>query len=214
MKKLFVLLWVVGLIPARADDTNKFEVLVCKNASYTNAAIIRANPIEVVVDFDGGIERVSLTNLPDSLHDKYPYDPKKAAEYLAAEKQKESEQKEAAQAQRIANMQAWEELAKNAQTLTISDYDGGEQCRTFINGKTCEITVKNLPKSLKRQLQYYYMIRADDMSSTAISRVDGNLSSAESGIYRLADDEKYKPTIRAFYTGQTYYGYQVWYCVQ
>jgi hypothetical protein len=61
-----------------------FDVLVCKDASYTNATIIRATPAYLVVSHNDGISKVALTNLPDSLQQKYPYDPEKIAAAAAA----------------------------------------------------------------------------------------------------------------------------------
>ena len=56
-------------------QTNFYAVLVCKNASYTNATIIRTNPPYVIVDYTNGAARVAITNLPQPIQDSIGYDP-------------------------------------------------------------------------------------------------------------------------------------------
>jgi hypothetical protein len=86
MKTTLALLLVVAALTVSAQ-TN-FDVLICKNASYTNATITRTTPAYAVVSYDGGLVRVAMTNLPDALQKQFGYDPVKAAAILDAEKQK------------------------------------------------------------------------------------------------------------------------------
>src|ERR1035441_2146779 len=78
-----IALFLVGAALTVSAQTN-FDVLVCKNASYTNATIIRATLAYLVVTHNDGIAKVALTNLPNSLQQKYKYDPDKATAALAA----------------------------------------------------------------------------------------------------------------------------------
>src|ERR1039458_8019186 len=78
-----IALFLVGAALTVPAQTN-FDVLVCKNASYTNATIIRATLAYLVVTHNDGIAKVALTNLPSSLQQKYKYDPAKATAALAA----------------------------------------------------------------------------------------------------------------------------------
>jgi ankyrin repeat protein len=72
MKTKLVLLLSLGALASGAQ-TN-FDVLVCKNASYTNAVIIRTNLVYVVVSYANGIAKVALTNLPPALEKQFSYD--------------------------------------------------------------------------------------------------------------------------------------------
>ena len=64
-----------------------FAILICKNASYTNATIIRETPAYVVVSYSGGLAKVAHTNLPDALQKQFNFDPEKAQATLDAEAQ-------------------------------------------------------------------------------------------------------------------------------
>jgi hypothetical protein len=64
-----------------------FAILICKNATYTNATIIRETPAYVVVSYSGGLAKVAHTNLPDALQKQFNFDPEKAQATLDAEAQ-------------------------------------------------------------------------------------------------------------------------------
>jgi hypothetical protein len=84
IKFCFCILGIVALVFSATAQTN-FDVLICQNASYTNATIIRATPAYVVVDHSGGIAKVALTNLPTILQIKYHYDPAAAEDAINEE---------------------------------------------------------------------------------------------------------------------------------
>ena len=70
---------LIGFALIASAQTNFFAVLVCKNASYTNASIVRTNPPYVIVDYTNGAARVAITNLPQPIQDSIGYDPASAA---------------------------------------------------------------------------------------------------------------------------------------
>lgn len=82
MKTILAIL--LGFALNVAAQTN-FGLLLCKNATFTNATIIRSTPAYVVVSHLGGLSKVVSTNLPDALQKQFGYDPQKAAEAIAAE---------------------------------------------------------------------------------------------------------------------------------
>jgi hypothetical protein len=87
-------------------QTNFFPFLNCaSNVVYTNATIISVTPAFVDVDFDGGIARVPLANLPDFLQARYHYDPTNAAHFAEVEKAR-------SQARKLAEAKAAAEQAR------------------------------------------------------------------------------------------------------
>jgi hypothetical protein len=75
-------------------QTNFFPFLNCaSNVVYTNATIMSVTPAFADVDFDGGIARVPLANLPDFLQQRYYYDPTNAAQFAVQEKAREAARK-------------------------------------------------------------------------------------------------------------------------
>src|SRR5579862_4171219 len=87
---------IVLLFLARAGfgQTNFFPVLVCSNATYTNATIESITPATVTVWWSGGGERISITNLPLELQTRYHYSPEAAQKYLDAQAAKKAAQQE------------------------------------------------------------------------------------------------------------------------
>ena len=75
LKLIAVLALLVGVTLNASAQTNFYAVLVCKNARYTNATIIRTNPPYVIVDYTNGAARVAITNLPQPIQDSIGYDP-------------------------------------------------------------------------------------------------------------------------------------------
>src|ERR1017187_5869758 len=117
-----IALFLVGAALTVSAQTN-FDVLVCKNASYTNATITRATPAYLVVMHNAGVEKVALTNLPDTLREKYPYDPDKAAAALAAEEKKQQDAIKAKE-ENAKSLAALREK-DSAQTNRVWNFNGG-----------------------------------------------------------------------------------------
>jgi len=68
------------LAPAQGEDV--YPTLTLGGQTYTNATAIEVNPVEILFKADGPqFKRVKRQDLPESLRDKYPYDPAKAADY-------------------------------------------------------------------------------------------------------------------------------------
>lgn len=65
-----------------AADADFFPLLQCQNRSYTNAHISSVTPATVIVIWDGGGEKISITNLPTDLQQRYNYNPDAAEKYL------------------------------------------------------------------------------------------------------------------------------------
>jgi len=82
MKLIFSI--ILGIAINATAQTN-FDILICKNAIYTNATIIRETPAYVVVSYSGGLAKVAHTNLPDTLQKQFNFDPEKAQATLEAE---------------------------------------------------------------------------------------------------------------------------------
>jgi hypothetical protein len=75
-------------------QTNFFPFLCCSNRTYTNATIETVTPATVTVFWDGGGERVPITNLPLELQIRYHYNPQDAQKYLDLQAAKKASQKE------------------------------------------------------------------------------------------------------------------------
>lgn len=122
-----------------------FDVLVCNNASYTNATIIRATPAYVVVDFAGGLAKVAMTNLPVNLQQQYHYDPDKAAAALAADKQHKADMMKAKveQAKYLASLRGTNQMIRVYAVL-----DSFGKCQTSAG----EIYLTGLPASVGEYL--------------------------------------------------------------
>ncbi len=142
ISKIIVILLVAGLTVSA--QTN-FDVLVCQNASYTNAAIIRATPAYVVVDFAGGVAKVAMTNLPANLQRQYHYDPDKAAAALAADEQHKADVTKAKveRAKYLASLRGTNQVIRVNAVL-----DSLGKCQTSVG----EIYLTGLPASVGEYL--------------------------------------------------------------
>jgi len=75
-------------------QTNLFPFLNCaSNVIYTNATILSVTPAFADVEFDGGLERVPLQNLPEFLQQRYHYNPTNAAQFELTQKVHAKDQK-------------------------------------------------------------------------------------------------------------------------
>jgi hypothetical protein len=86
---IFAALFIVA--SAARAQTNFFPLLNCKNRIYTNATIESVTPATATIFWDGGGERIPLTNLPPEILTRYHYDPQAAQEYLDAQAAKKAD---------------------------------------------------------------------------------------------------------------------------
>jgi hypothetical protein len=114
-------------------QTNFFPFLCCSNRTYTNATIETVTPATVTVFWDGGGERIPITNLPPELQIRYHYNPGEAQKYLDIQAAKKATQKErdnrdaAAQQQAIARDESKRKIAQGFQSFineTTNDVKG------------------------------------------------------------------------------------------
>jgi hypothetical protein len=180
MKMMFTLLLIVAAVTVSAQ-TN-FDVLVCKNASYINATIMRATPSYLVVSHNDGISKVALTNLPFSLQQRYHYDPTNAAAAIAAEEKHRLDviKARAEQAKYLASLRGTNQVI---QVKSVLDSFG--QCDTSAG----RIYITGLPSSVSGYLAQYYQlkaaiadnqVRAENMARAA-DRADANAAVGASG---------------------------------
>ena len=180
MKTKFALFF--SLVTLTVWAQTNFDVLVCKNASYTNATIVGATPAYLLVSHDHGVAKVALTNLPDSLHKHYHYDPDKAAAAAAAEKvrQVKNAKANAARAQYLASLRGTNRVIR-----VIAVLDAFGQCQTSVG----RVYMLGLPGSVGDYLNRYYQlkasiadnqVRAENMARAA-DRADANAATGASG---------------------------------
>lgn len=197
-------------------DTNIIAVLTTANGmSYTNARIDKTTPIEAFVWYDGGIARVALTNLPESLKQKYPYDTNAAAQFLAAEKQKKQADIAAEQAHLQAVREHIASLAKNACWINIIDMKRTTppQYKAVLNGVSTTIYLNNAPAGLEMAIIQFSMdshAAEGDYVKSALS--DDHLGKSLA-LQSASDAASEKPMVKAFDTETTYGGIPVWQCL-
>jgi hypothetical protein len=161
----------VAALPAAAQ-TN-FEVLACSNACYTNATIIRATPGYVVVDFDDGIAKVAMTNLPADLQKQYHYDPDKAAAALTADEQHRLDviKTKAEQAKYLASLRGTNQMIR---VVAVLDLFG--RCQTSVG----QIYLIGLPPSVSTYLAQYNQLKASVVESQI--QLDNKAQAADASI--------------------------------
>ena len=174
--------WLVLLSAFNLMAQTNFDVLVCRNASYTNASIIRTTPAYAVVSFEGGLAKVAMTNLPDTLQKQFGYDPEKAAALLAAEEKHRLAvvKARADQARLIASLRGTNQTIQIK--VVLDDYG---QCQTSVG----QIYAIGLPASVSEFLANYYQLKANIPTAEAnagqlmrdYKRADANAMTGASG---------------------------------
>ena len=144
----------VAIIGLEVFAQTNFDVLVCADRSLTNAVIWDSTPAYLVIDYDGGITHEAITNLPQSLQEKYHYDPAAAAALLAAEKQHALDVK----LEKIKRAQYLASLRGTNQTIRIISFDQFSHCEISVGGETRKVYVYGLPQSVKN-----FMTREDQL---------------------------------------------------
>src|SRR4029077_20046084 len=85
---------ILSALAALAADTNVIQIdaLSAGGLIYTNAVITRVTPAYAVVDYQDGLVQIPLSNLPAIYQTRFGYSPEKAAQFLAAQKQRQQQQ--------------------------------------------------------------------------------------------------------------------------
>jgi hypothetical protein len=155
MKLFFI--GILFMIVVRVSAQMDFDVLVCKNASYTNASIIRVTPAYVVVDYSGGIAEVALTNLPVKLQSQFPYDPASAARFIADENKKTAARAESTAKQAASRIDPTSPIGIT-QTITVESVTdqqlpSGVICTIVIDDNETVVLLAGLPPSVRQYVE-------------------------------------------------------------
>jgi|ERR1017187_2109392 hypothetical protein len=228
-----IALFLVGAALTVSAQTN-FDVLVCKNASYTNATIIRATLAYLVVTHNDGIAKVALTNLPNSLQQKYKYDPDKATAALAAEEKHRLDDIKA----RMEQVKYIASLRGTNRVIRVKAVLGLGVCQTSVG----QICITGLPLDVgnffyrRADLQaaltelkntpavgapvygvYDYQFELDNARADALHEAQKlrkeKLEQLQDDLNSLNHTESQETTIIAFPTGTMYAGIPLWKCV-
>jgi hypothetical protein len=142
-----ILAALLGFAPAAWTQTNFFPLLNCKNRTYTNATIEAATPATVTIFWDGGGERIPITDLPPELLTRYHYDAQAAQEYLDAQAAKKAALKERADQESAAIARAQSTLGP-AQKIRIVKMISDIHLQIEAEGKVTDAYIHNLPPAL------------------------------------------------------------------
>jgi len=141
-------------------QTNFFPLLVCSNATYTDATIESVTPATVTIWWSGGGERISITNLPPELQRRYNYDPQAAQDYLDAQAAKKSAQREhdkkAAEA-----LAAAKQTFGPEQTVRVVGVVNEWHVQILVDGKVSDAYIRKLPPAVLAAIQDYAQAKAD-----------------------------------------------------
>jgi hypothetical protein len=235
---LFFILVIGDSLKAQTNDFIPF--LFAGNECYTNAQIIRANPAYAVVDHAGGITKIAMSNLPAVLQRKFDYSPSNAAAFLAAEnktiKQRTLNQAKR-QSQINASQKASRGTAQVILVESIVDESFGQPKCDTTSGT---ILLRDLPEStreflLKRQKLaadidalenskivvrttaqntgddvFYSQMAADNLLYNALLDKKEKLASMRDSLKQMESQSGSKTSIRAYFTGQSYGGFEIW----
>jgi hypothetical protein len=135
---------LVTFAPSAFTQTNFFPRLECKNRAYTNAIIESVTPATVTIFWDGGGERIAITNLPPELLKSYHYDPEAAQAYLDAQAARKAAVKERAE-QELAAMARARETLGPAQKVRIVKVFSAMHLQIESDGKVSDAYIHNLP---------------------------------------------------------------------
>jgi hypothetical protein len=139
---------LIGLAYCNGADTNTIPFLVVGEHTYTNAQIIRVNPLYVTLDSDSGFDWAYLSNMPAFFKEKYGYTPEKAAKFIP-------DQKEAARVQ-LAKQRAAQLLAQQRAAQLAQQKQAEEQARKRAQWPTLAQAAQN-----PHDMMYEEAARAD-----------------------------------------------------
>ena len=146
-KPAAILAGLLIFAPDACPQTNFFPLLECKNRIYTNATIESATPATVTIFWDGGGERIPITNLPPELLTRYHYDPQAAREYLDAEAAKKAALQESAD-QALAAIALAKSTLGPAQKIRVVKVISNVRLQIEAEGKVTGAYVHNLPPEI------------------------------------------------------------------
>jgi hypothetical protein len=152
--------------PTAFTQTNFFPVLECKNRIYTNATIDTVSPATVTIFWDGGGERIPITNLPPELLARYHYDPQAAQKYLDAQGAKKAAQQERANQEHAAIVRAQNTLGP-AQTIRIVNAFSDYHLQIEADGKVTSAYIHNLPLAILAAFREMNQTKAEAASLEA-----------------------------------------------
>ncbi len=135
---MLLLLGAAPLVRASAD-TNTFAVLECKGQTFTNARISSVTAAYAIVFFDGGGKKVPLSDLPPFLQERYGYDPAKAEQSIAAEKQKKEALAQAYAEQAALEASTQGDRQKVRVLKILGNYIGDTHCEIEASGSHEEV---------------------------------------------------------------------------
>ncbi len=144
VKTAAMLAAVLMFAPRAGAQSNFFPLLNCRNRAYTNATIDSVTPASATILWDGGGERIPITNLPPELLNRYHYDPQAAHDYLDAEAAKKAALKESADEESAALALAQGTLGP-AQKIRIIKIISDFHLQIEAEGKVSEASIRKLP---------------------------------------------------------------------
>jgi hypothetical protein len=150
---MILMLLGAATLSRAADDTNTFPVLECKYQSFTNARISSVTAAYAIILYDGGGKKVPLSDLPPALQERYGYDPAKADQFLAAEKQKKVAAAQAYAQQMTMESPAQGERQKVRVLKVLDTYIGATRCQIEARGGQQEVLMSGGDFSA---IQQYY----------------------------------------------------------
>src|ERR1700690_3037456 len=71
--------------PANASDEIRVGTLPAGDKIYTNAVITRVTPAYAVVNYQGGLVQIPMSNMPAAYQTQFGYTPEKAVQFLEEE---------------------------------------------------------------------------------------------------------------------------------
>jgi len=154
------------LVSTAYAQTNFFPLLNCKNRAYTNATIESFTPATVTIFWDGGGERIPITNLPPELLTRYHYDAQAAQAYLDEQAAKKAALQERADQAFAAIARAKGNLGP-AQQIHIVKIYSEIHLQIEAGGKVSDAYIHNLPPDFFTSLSELNQTKNDAASLEA-----------------------------------------------
>jgi hypothetical protein len=134
---------LLSLAQAVVGQINFYVLLNCGDRTYTNATIDTVTPASVIVSWDGGGERVAISNLPLELQRRLHYDPREAEQFEAGHRQDRA-------AGRVVNNGVRDILVaqstlRSPQIIRVVKVISGGEVEISVGGQISEAYVHNMP---------------------------------------------------------------------
>jgi hypothetical protein len=187
---LKVLIFALSVsITCAAESTNFFLTLKVGDVHYTNVTVRSVRPSDIIISFDGGGAKVPLQKLTPDLQRRFGYDPDKASQELARQRQRlEANQKAMAQAQAS---DAWRGDPVWAEITNLGPPLGGmATCQILVSNVTLTVLLKNPPALALRFFDHLNHLKKDASNRRAsIAREKQRLSNLEDNLPSTAPFE-------------------------